>query len=94
MKMQIAVVGSKQEVLGYRLAGIKRAWDIGDENLLGKLSKEQSIIFATKKAMKTISPIMSSIHKDSIVFEIPSHELPYELVGEIIRDTIGFDLRK
>ena len=94
MKMPVVVVGTAEEIVGYKLAGVSRAYDIKDKETAGKLKKERSLVFLSRHASESLEGDMDEIQKNSIVFEIPQRGVPYTRVGDIIRDTIGFDLRR
>jgi len=94
MRLDIVVVGGPEEVVGYKLAGISRVYPLGTEGLKEGLKKEKSLIFMTGKAREALEEDIADISRDSIIFTIPEKGKPYTRVGDIIRDTIGFDLRK
>ncbi len=94
MKMDLVLIGAAEEMLGYRLAGVTEVHDMNEENLGEKLFHRESLIFATHEAMEKLHPLLPEIEKTSLVFEIPQKDMPYTQVGDIIRDTIGFDLRR
>lgn len=92
MKREIVVIGAREEIVGYKLAGVQNVIDMEMDDLLGKIPKTDCIIFLTHNAHEKYGLQLRS--KQNIVFEIPQTGIPYTRVGDIIRDTIGFDLRK
>lgn len=94
MKHDIIVVGYADETLGYRLAGVKKTYTPETEALLEKLTEGRNLIFMTQKAKKELAGEIGEISKKSIVQEIPAWNQPYTSVEDIIKDTVGLDLRK
>ncbi|MBU0762089.1 MAG: hypothetical protein KKD39_03625 [Candidatus Altiarchaeota archaeon] len=94
MKHDIVVVGEEDEVVGYRLAGVSKAYTPSTENLKDKLMDGKNIIFITRKAKAALKEDIDEVYRKAIVQEIPEWNKPYGMVAEIIKDTVGFDLRK
>ncbi len=94
MKQDIIVVGEEEEIAGYRLAGVSKTYTPNARDLMEKLSDGSSIILITSKAKKALKKQLEGITKKSIIQEIPEWDKPYTAVEDIIRDTVGFDLRK
>jgi vacuolar-type H+-ATPase subunit F/Vma7 len=94
MKHDIAVVGLEDELIGYRMAGIKKAYTPETEGLMEKLSDGKNIVFITSEAKKIIGGRIDDAGADFMVQEIPSPGMEYAEVSKLIIDTVGFDFRK
>ena len=92
MRREIVVIGAREEIVGYKIAGISNVIDMETDDLKDKIPETDCIIFLTHNAHEKHG--LQLRDKKNIVFEIPQKGIPYTRVGDIIRDTIGFDLRK
>lgn len=87
MKKRVVVVGGRDELPGFRLAGVAGAVDVESPGALEKLMKEDGIILYTGKAKARLPQTQKGI-----IQEIPE-TAGYARIKEIIKNTIGFELR-
>lgn len=92
MKRELIVIGGREEIVGYKLAGVEKVLDMDDEGAVDDVAGSESLIFLTHDAYERYGQRLSG--GKPIVFEMPQKGIPYTRLGDIIRDTIGFDLRK
>jgi V/A-type H+-transporting ATPase subunit F len=94
MKKRIIVVGSREEIGGYKLAGISNVYDVNTPGLADRLIGEDAIIFITEEAEEKLGGSLDRIRGKSIVQKIPSKDGGYIRLRDIMKDTIGFELKK
>lgn len=94
MKKRITVIGEKEEVIGYKLAGIQDILYLQDPSLKEKIQADKSIVFFTQKAKDQLGDFLTELGKKTLVQQIPGSDEKYDRISRIIEDTVGFDLRK
>jgi vacuolar-type H+-ATPase subunit F/Vma7 len=92
MRREIVVVGGADELAGFRLAGVSQTYDFRMPGLADVLSKKEAVIFLSAEAKERLKADMERITARNIVQEMPSSG-GYKRVRQIIKDTLGFDLK-
>ena len=93
MSQPIVVVGGQQEVVGFSLAGVTETINVETPGLADKLMEKEAVIFITQDARRKLADDLEEIRKKSIVQTIPE-TVGYSNLDEIIRKTIGFELKR
>ncbi len=93
MKHEIIFIGQEDEIRGYRLAGAQ-TYLPDDPALPQKLIEKECLIFITHKADEKLTPQLRDTLKKQLTQIIPDAEKPYTQIDSLIKNTIGFDLRK
>jgi vacuolar-type H+-ATPase subunit F/Vma7 len=91
LKKKIAVAGSHDDIMGFRLAGIKKTVKPGSPEFQELASQGDWVILMTSEAMASAD--VSELMKNNIIQEIPSGIEDSGRVRKIIRDTMGFELK-
>jgi vacuolar-type H+-ATPase subunit F/Vma7 len=93
VKKDIVVVGGSRELVGFALAGVSETYSIETPDLADKLLEKESVIFITQEAEVKLADSLEKIKNKSIVQTIPG-EGGYGRLKDIIRSTIGFELKR
>ena len=93
MKKKVVVVGGVDETVGFRLAGVAETYSADAKGLADTLLEKDAIIFITEEAEARLGESLDRIRARNIVQRIPG-EGGYTRLKEIIKSTIGFELRK
>ncbi len=91
MKREVIVVGSGEEAAGFRLAGVGETHEPSEEGLADKLTGREAVILVSEDGEKALESRMDDIRSTSVVQRIPSEA--YNGLGDIVKNTIGFELR-
>ena len=91
MKRAIVVVGGREEIGGFRLAGVL-AYDMGSPGLIERLAGMDAVILVSETAVRALGEDLERLSAKNIVQRIPEGGSGYKLVRDIIIRTVGFDL--
>lgn len=91
------MVGGEQPAIGFRLAGIP-SYAITDDTadaVYQELKGRKAILIMTQKAARILGERAGKLKSTSMVVTIPEQpDEQYTSVSEIIKNTIGFELKK
>lgn len=95
--MELAIVGSEEFVLGFRLVGIRKIFACPDENLEKKIGevlndKNVGILVLHDSSLSKVSPPMKQKLRESIRPVLITVGEEEEDLREKVRRTIGIDL--
>ncbi len=91
MKLKVAVIGVGEELDGFRLGGVSEAYDARAQGLMDGLKGRDALFLVTADGAKALGPALDELKERSHVLTLPSEG--YMRVGEIIRGTVGVELR-
>jgi len=94
VKKDVIVVAGAEDLVGFKLAGVSETHLPDEEGLGGLLIEKDALIFITEDAASVLDDDMDGIMEKNIVQLIPSHNTQYDRVADIIKQTIGFDLKR
>lgn len=90
---EIAMVGDESTVLGLRLAGIKKGYVAGKENVeevFRKAEGEADIVVITAGLYSALKRKES----DKVIIQLPDREVAdLDVVGKLVKDVIGFEIK-
>lgn len=97
--MEIAVIGSEEFVVGFRLAGIKRVYAVSPDNLLEKIvqvmdESEVGILAVHTKDLERLPPQLRARMMDSVDPVVIPVGLEEGDMRDKIRRAMGIDLYK
>jgi V/A-type H+-transporting ATPase subunit F len=97
--VEIAVIGSEEFVVGFRLAGIKRVYAVSPENLLEKIVQvmdepEVGILAVHTKDLERLPPQLRAKMMDSVDPVVIPVGLEEGDMRDKIRRAMGIDLYK
>lgn len=93
MIKEVTLVGSKQDIAAYRLAGVVNSIDVEEDDLPDKVKGCEGLVFLTPDADARLKDKYGDLGEDLIIAKIP-YPGEYNRINEIIKDTIGFELRR
>ena len=92
----IVVLGDKETVSAFRLAGVREAYTVDEgnaEETYDKIKDGASLILVTRGVEKMLGEKISELRRSTLVQVIPEGAEDYSAVlRSLIKDTIGFDL--
>ncbi|MCS7385961.1 MAG: V-type ATP synthase subunit F [archaeon GB-1867-005] len=102
--MRIALVGDYDTVIGFKLAGISRAYVVSEaseaESVIRKLSRDPNIaiIILTESLASQIRGFLRQLYEKTrpVIVEIPDKRGPIptmEFVKDLIRRTVGVEVK-
>ncbi|RLE55527.1 MAG: V-type ATP synthase subunit F [Candidatus Methanomethylicota archaeon] len=101
--MHIALVGDYDTVIGFKLAGVSRAYTVSNaseaENIIRKLSRDPdiAIIVVTESIASQIRDFLRQFYEKTrpVIVEVPDKRGPVptvEFVKDLIRRTVGVEI--
>jgi len=101
--MKVALIGDYETVIGFKLAGLSRAYAIENEaeaeKLMRKLSRdpEIAIIIVTEAIARKIRGVLREFYEKTrpVIVEIPDKRGPIptlEFVKDLVRRTVGVEI--
>jgi vacuolar-type H+-ATPase subunit F/Vma7 len=94
--MEIYLLGDELTATGFRLAGVK-SYVLSERNreeVFNELKDKKAILVITQSASQMLGERVEKLKAKSLVLVIPEKQgEEYLPVKNIIRDTIGFDLK-
>ena len=97
MDVSVAVSGVGEELVGYRLAGVSEIVNIENKNpdeAYEALSGKAGVILITKRAAENLGGKTEKLRQRGIVLVLPEAGEEDANIKKLIRDTVGFDLKK
>ncbi|MBD3387738.1 MAG: hypothetical protein GF416_01705 [Candidatus Altiarchaeales archaeon] len=92
LRKEVIVVSKEEELSGFRLAGVSEVIDYRDDGLVERLMGKEAIILISHEALEKIGGKVAQLREKSIVQEMPG-EGEYTRLNEIIKNTVGFELK-
>jgi len=101
--VHIALVGDYDTVIGFKLAGVSRAYTVSNaseaENIIRKLSRDPdiAIIVVTESIASQIRDFLRQFYEKTrpVIVEVPDKRGPVptvEFVKDLIRRTVGVEI--
>ena len=95
---EIYLVGDRDTVTGFQLAGVKNSYVIEDmepARIYEELSDKLGIIMVTYEAAKKMGGYLDKLEEKTVVFVLPDKEgKGDETINKLIKKAIGFDITK
>ena len=92
------LIGDRLTVTGLKLAGLKKTFIADESNvneILRKIGPEASIILITNELAKLAIKDIEKLRRiGKIVIEIPDRKGGSDVIEKLIKDAIGFDLKR
>jgi len=92
------LIGDRLTVTGLKLAGLKETFIADGSNvneILKKISSDASIILITSELAKFVVKDIEKLRKSGkIVIEIPDRVGSDDVIEKLIKDAVGFELKK
>lgn len=93
----IYLVGDEGAMTGFRLAGLDKTYSINEGNVdevYDSLKDKDAVIMLTYSASTLLGDRVDKLRKRSFLLTIPDRPgEKYTTVRNLIKDTVGFDLR-
>jgi len=96
IEKEVILIGDEDTVAGFNLTGLKRTYTLNNDNLneiYGKVVGSNSLILLSLKASELLADRIDELRETSLVQIIPPKDEDYNTINEIIKDTIGFNLK-
>ena len=96
--LKVYLIGDRLTVTGLKLAGLKKAFIADEKNVnevIKKIGSEANVILITSELAKLVVRDIEKLRKTGkIVIEIPDRSGSSDVIEKLIKDAIGFELKK
>jgi len=94
----VSVVGEASELAGFRLGGVGKVLAVTSSNIdevVARAGEAGGLVLVTKRAGELVGEKIALIEKNAVTLTLPDSEQDGSArLRELIRETIGFDVRR